>query len=483
MVNRSKTETQRSGETASPDRNVVEAEKSIPGKRRKNTGLIDGKYSIRDLIDLESLRDTLEKFSRATGVATGFCEYPSQKILFSTGWSDICSQFHRKHSLSEELCIKNNLQHTSQLSRQKPLNIYVCENGLVDGAAPVIIRGVHLASFIAGQVFFEKPDPEFFKMQAKKYGYNEEKYLEALRRVPVITEEQFRDVLAFLGRISVMCAELGLNSLRNLERNGTLKKKAAEIERTDKELRKLNRELEDQINKRIVMLEQSNRELEAFSYSISHDLRTPLRAINGFTHILLDDYGASLNDEVRKYLMKIQQGSIQMDSLINNLIEFSRLSRQSLNIQKVKPVQMVKAIIQELSEERKGRNIEFVINALPCCHGDPLLLRKVLYNILSNSLKFTRNCERAMIEIGSTVIEKATAYYVRDNGAGFDMRHAGRLFGLFQRLHNAGEFNGDGVGLAIAQRIVHRHNGQIWAESERGRGATFYFIIPRKSSL
>ncbi|GEM_PF-2661161 len=479
MVNRSKTETQRSGEIASPDPGIVEVEVPVLKKRRKNAFLIDNKYSIRELIDLESLSDTLETFSRATGFTTGFFEYPSQQILFSTGWRDICSQFHRKHSLSSDLCKKSNFHQTSQLSLQKPLNIFTCESGLVNGATPVIIKGAHLASLLTGQVFFEIPDLERFRMQARAYGYNEDLYLQALRRVPVVTEAQFRDVLTFLGRISMMIAEIGLNNLRNMEMSGTHEGKTAGRERTDKELKKLNWELQDQINERTVLLEQSIRELEEFSYSISHDLRTPLRAINGFTHIILDEYGHTLNDEVLKYLTKIQQGSLQMDSLIRSLLEFSRLGRKTLKIQKVLPFRMVRTILEELAEERKGRDVEFVINSLHCCHADPDLFRQVLFNILSNSLKFTRKCDRAKIEIGSVSRGKETVYYIRDNGVGFEMQHAGKLFGIFQRLHHVSEYEGDGVGLAIAQRIMHRHNGRIWAEAERGDGATFYFAVPR----
>jgi len=480
MVNKNKTETQRSGEIASPDLIIAKTDSPPQRRRRKSPFLINNKYSIADLVDLDSLQSTLESFSKATGLATGLYDHRSGVLLFSHGWSDICSQFHTNRTKSEETCIENSNILTSRLDLSRPFDIFVCKYGLAGGSMPIIIRGVHLASMLAGQVFFEEPDPERFSMQAAEYGYDQDKYLQAMRRVPVIAAERFRDMLGFLCGVSVMIADTGLSRLQNMERAAALEKKAAEMQRADRELKKLNRELESAVDENRALVERSNKELEAFSYSISHDLRTPLRAINGFTHIILDDYADNLNDEVKKYLKKVQQGTLQMDSLIKSLLEFFRLGSLTLKIQKVKIQQMVQSIMIELADENRDREIEYAISALPCCNGDLALLRVVFHNILSNALKFTKNNEKAVVEVGSVRIEKETAYYVRDNGVGFDMRHSRRLFGLFQRLHHADEFEGDGVGLAVARRIVHLHKGRIWVEAEKGRGATFYFTIPGK---
>jgi len=482
MVNKSKTETRRSGEIASPDLIITETDSPSPKRRRKSSFLIDNKYSIADLVDLDSLQSTLESFSKATGLTTGLYDNRSGMLLFSHGWSDICSQFHTNRTKSTEPCIENNNILISRKDLSRPLDIYVCKYGLAGGAMPIIIQGVHLADILAGQIFFEEPDPERFMKQAAEFGYDQEEYLEAMRRVPVIAAERFRELLDFLRGVSVMIADTGLSRLQNMERAASLERKAAEMQRADRELKKLNRDLESAVNENRALVERSNKELEAFSYSISHDLRTPLRAINGFTHIILDDYADSLNDEVKRYLKKVQQGTLQMDSLIKSLLEFFRLGSQPLAIQKVKIQQIVQTIMLEISEECSGREVEYAIGTLPNCNGDPALLRVVFRNIISNAVKFTRNNEKTVVEVGFVQMEKETAYYVKDNGVGFDMRHSRRLFGLFQRLHHADEFEGDGVGLAVARRIVHLHKGRIWVEAEKGRGATFYFTIPGKPS-
>jgi PAS domain S-box-containing protein len=239
----------------------------------------------------------------------------------------------------------------------------------------------------------------------------------------------------------------------------------------------LNADLERRVAARTAELEAANSELEAFSYSVSHDLRAPLRAVDGFSQAVLEDYGAQLPEKGRHYLQTIRQGAQRMGSLIDDLLTFSRLSRLSLNRQKMDTNGLVSYALAELAEHKKGREIDLQINNLPPCLGDPALLRQVWINLISNALKYTRQRERAVIEIGAREENGGTVYYVADNGTGFDMRYADKLFGVFQRLHRADEFEGTGVGLAIAQRVVHRHHGRIWAEAAPDRGATFCFTL------
>ncbi len=228
-------------------------------------------------------------------------------------------------------------------------------------------------------------------------------------------------------------------------------------------------------------LERSNRDLEAFTYSVSHDLRAPLRAISGFARIVLQKHGALLPEDPRRQLGIMDDSARHMGRLIDDLLAFSRLGRQELARRRVDPAGICRQALAELDGEREGRKVEVLIGDLPPCEADPALLRQVYANLLSNALKFTRGREPAVIEVGATTGEGETVYFVKDNGVGFDMRYAGKLFTVFQRLHGAREYAGTGVGLAIVQRIVERHGGRVRGEGEVDRGATFSFTLGGKA--
>jgi PAS domain S-box-containing protein len=246
------------------------------------------------------------------------------------------------------------------------------------------------------------------------------------------------------------------------------------LERTELRVQSLNQDLE----RRATDLEATNRELESFSYSVSHDLRTPLAGINGFASILLQDYGESLDPSARRYAELIRDNSAEMNELVEGLLTFSRLIRQPLKKQPVEVAALTRQVLEALEPQQAGRQVEVVIGDLPPCQADPLLLKQVLTNLLSNALKFTRKREVAQIEIGSTTSEDGEIlYYVRDNGVGFDPEQSERLFGVFQRLHAAEDFEGTGVGLASVERIIRRHGGRVCAEGEVNQGATFYFTL------
>jgi signal transduction histidine kinase len=253
----------------------------------------------------------------------------------------------------------------------------------------------------------------------------------------------------------------------------------ATVERRNAEekIHELNLRLEQRVAERTTELEVANKELEAFSYSVSHDLRTPLRAVDGFSQAVLEDYGDQLPEEGRRDLQTIREGAQRMGTLIDDLLEFSRLSRAPLNKQTVDNGHLVRDILKSLAWQHEDRQVEIGVEDLPECQGDPALLNQVWVNLLSNALKYTGQCASAIIEIGCQKGPEENVYFVRDNGAGFDMRHANKLFGVFQRLHRTDEFEGTGVGLAIVQRIIARHGGRIWAEAAVNLGATFYFTL------
>ena len=221
------------------------------------------------------------------------------------------------------------------------------------------------------------------------------------------------------------------------------------------------------------------RELESFSYSISHDLRAPVRAISGFARIVLEDYGGLLPEAGQDQLKRIHEGAIKMGQLIDGLLAFSKMGRQPLNKQAVRPASIVRRVLEDLHAERNGRNVEISVGNLPTCEADPMLLQQVFANLLSNALKYSSQRDPAIIKVDCQQNDSIAIYFVQDNGAGFDMQYADKLFGVFQRLHRSDEFEGNGVGLAIAQRIVHRHGGRMWAVAELDKGATFYFTLER----
>jgi len=249
-----------------------------------------------------------------------------------------------------------------------------------------------------------------------------------------------------------------------------------ERKRSELAIQQLNRDLEKQAEK----LQVANKELEAFSYSVSHDLRAPLRAIDGYTRILVEDYESKFDAEGKRICDVISAEARRMGQLIDDLLAFSRLGRKEMYSSNVDMKALVVSVLNELVKDDDRERIDFKIARLHSMSADASLMRQVWVNLLSNALKFTSKKEQATIEVGSKSNKEEIIYFVRDTGAGFDMEYANKLFGVFQRLHSESEFEGTGVGLAIVQRIIHRHEGRVWAEGQVDQGATFYFALPRK---
>jgi signal transduction histidine kinase len=262
--------------------------------------------------------------------------------------------------------------------------------------------------------------------------------------------------------------------------NRRLEREIAERERAEQGLRDLAEELERRVADRTAQLEAVNYELESFSYSVSHDLRAPLRAVAGFSNVLEEDYADRLDDEGRRLLGVVQSEAGRMGQLIDELLAFSRLGRKDMHISEVDMVELARDSFERLAAQHSGRLPALHLGALPACRGDRVLLGQVWENLLSNALKFSAKRDDPQIEVSAASDGSEHIYFVRDNGVGFDPRFQSKLFGVFQRLHGASEFPGTGVGLALVQRIVTRHGGRVWAESKPGEGATFYYTLPKE---
>ncbi len=300
------------------------------------------------------------------------------------------------------------------------------------------------------------------------------------KNISLLTSAQSYKGIFYIFITSLLLFVLVKGHLKKLKKSETkLQEQIKKFELLNQEYKSLNQELEQRVLDRTSQLEASNKELEAFSYSVSHDLRAPLRHINGYIDLLKRRFPDSLPEKGQQYLDNISESAIQMGQLIDELLQFSRTSRQELKYFKLNMNALTEEAIKMIQYDNVGRKIDWLLKPLPEVWGDSGLLKMVWINLLSNAAKFTRKKEKALIEIECNDSANEFIFSVRDNGAGFDMKYAQKLFGVFQRLHSVAEYEGTGIGLANVQRIISRHGGRIWAEAQVDKGAIFYFTLPK----
>ncbi len=352
---------------------------------------------------------------------------------------------------------------------QDGILILDAETGMVDDVNPFLVKllGFSREEFLGKAIW----DLGFFKdVVANEANFAElrEKGYIRYEDLPMETRDGRRVAVEFVSNVYLV------NGVRVIQCNV---RDVSARRRAEEELRKLHGELEERVGLRTAELAAANDELEAFTYSVSHDLRAPLRAVIGLSQAVLDDYGAGLPEGGQVYLRLIRDEGRRMGRLIDDLLIFSRLGTATLRRKVVDTRLLVQKALGDLRGELEGRAVEVRVAELPECMGDAALLRQVWVNLLSNALKYTRRREGALVEVGCEVRAEGTVFFVRDNAVGFDMRYVEKLFGVFHRLHGAEEYEGTGVGLAIVQRTIHRHGGRVWAEAAVDRGATFFFTL------
>lgn len=437
-------------------------------------------YRVSDLIDLVRLNELLEYFYKTTGISNALMG-PDGTIFIAIGWQDICTKFHRNQTETRMKCMQSDLYIKNHLG-ENPYAVYQCGNGLMNVAIPVLVEGEHIATLYIGQFLFEKPDMEYFRKQAEEKGFDWPRYRESLLKVPIYTHDEIDAAIQYSLKFIQMFAELGFRQKKLLELNAqldqanmSLNQKIAELQQARDAFVKLNESLELRVKERTADLVAANKELEAFSYSVSHDLRTPIRSIDGFGRLLEDEYGDILGEEGKDYLRRVREATRRMGQLIDDLLSLSHVARRDMNRKKVNLSQMARTIADNFIKMEMERSVEFIIASDMHIQADETMMQIVMENLLGNAWKFTRKKVHARIEVGTLRQDGRTVYYVRDNGVGFDMAYVNKLFKAFQRLHTLQDFEGTGIGLATVARIIHRHGGQIWAEGKINHGATFYF--------
>jgi len=414
----------------------------------------DNLFGRDGILDIEKISTLLEYFYQATGMANAIVDL-NGNVLCGVGWRSICTDFHRANKKCAERCLKSDTVLANKLSNKERYSIYVCENGMVDAATPIIIGNEHIANLFIGQFFLEEPSREYFINQANEFGFDQEKYLAALDECLVYKKDTIKSYLDFLRGFTGIIGEA---ALQKNKREALLA-----------ELIQLKNHLE-----------ATNRELEAFSYSVSHDLKAPLRHVTGYLSLFADDYLADIPEEGQRYLTNASIAAKDMGKLIDGLLGFTRSGKVDMECQVLDMNDIINALIKPIQDKDVEKKITFHIPPLPKAYGDLEMFKSVWGNLLDNAVKFSRTKEQIEIRIGAEEKDDNIVYSIKDNGVGFNTTYSSKLFTIFQRLHDKDEYEGTGIGLAILKRILTRHGGQIWAESIIGEGATFYFSLPKR---
>ncbi len=545
---------------------------------------------IYEIIDVPANRKLLESFSDSVGIPTAIVDLDGN-IIIGCRWQKICTHFHRTNSQAVKKCNESDTTLSRNLKDGQKYSLYHCHNGLVDAASPIMVNGNHIANAFVGQFLIDSPNIDFFKQQAKEYGFDEKAYLLALSEVPIIKEEKISVVLKFLVNYAEMLADMVLKHEAQLKSERKLRKAAQEISsfkaateiiETDRkrllsildgiedviyvadpenyELMHVNKTFKDKwgedsvgkkcyrvlhgrddpcpfctnklilgefigrshiwefhtasknqwfrctdkaiqwVDGRMVRfeiatditkmkflenklkekndeLERSNMELEQFAYVASHDLQEPLRMVASYTEILEQKYKGKLDQKADKYIGYAVEGAKRMQGLINDLLVLSRVNTRGKPFGPTDCNDLIKSVLSGLKGSINEKKAQINVDPMPTVLGDATQLYQLFQNLISNAIKF-HGVETPVVNISAVKEGKEWVFSIEDNGIGIDPQFFERIFVIFQRLHQRGVYQGTGIGLSIAKKIVERHGGRIWVKSEQDKGSQFNFALP-----
>lgn len=451
----------------------VQTEEALKKRLQALTQPLDAPLTIEfsDLFDIARIQAVQDSFAEAVGVASIVTTLDGTPITRPSNYSHLCAQLVQKppHGLSDCYCTNSG---PPERTYDGPF-IQTCPNsGLWRASAGITVGGKHIANWLIGQVKNQTVSNIRLQEYSAEIGANAEAVQQALAEIPSMSKDQFHKIAHAL---FLLANELSQEAYQNMQQARFI----TERKQMEEKLREHREHLEELVQQRTTQLTAINHELEAFSYSVAHDLRSPLRAIDGFSRTLLEEHAGQLNQQGLAYLERIMAADRRMGQIIDDLLSLSRLNRSDIFYETVDLSAIARDILVDLNQRHPERKVEVVIASGLVVKADRRLISILLENLLGNAWKFTAKTEYARIELGAET-GKARTFFVRDNGAGFDMAYADKLFGAFQRLHTEGEFPGTGIGLATVKRIIHRHNGEVWATGEVNQGATFYFTLPEQ---
>jgi len=427
--------------------------------------------AFEDVFNLNDIQQLQDGFALATGVASIITRPDGTPLTRPSQFTRLCGEIVLKTEAGCRDCHESQLA-TGRMHLDGP-NVGRClSGGLWDAGAAISAGGRHIASWLIGQVRNAAADPETVAAYAREIGADEPAFMAAYREVPAMPAEQFRHVADVL---HTLARHLSISAHQNLQQAALI----TGLRESEARNRSLAEDLEQKVKERTAQLETANRELEAFSDSVSHDLRAPLRSIHGYCQALREDHLGQLDPAGQHHVERILLGAGRMGQIIDDLLDLSRLGRRELKREAVDLAGICRRILDDLARADPERQVAVLIQPDLRLEADPGLMEVVLENLLRNAWKFTGRTRQPRIAVGEQALAGGErAFFIQDNGAGFDPARAGKLFEAFQRLHSAEEFEGTGIGLAIVRRAIQRHGGRVWAEAEPGKGATFRFTLP-----
>lgn len=446
---------------------------------------------IKKLVDISKIDQLMQKFTAATGTGNALLSLDGE-ILSASGWQPLCTQFFRKHPETAKNCLESDTFLANALKERKRFNLYQCKNGLTDVAIPVFIGGDHLANLFIGQFFLTKPDKGFFKTLADQYGFDKTEFMSALEKIPVIPEDMVMRKIDFLQELAVLIGEMGLNRLQlqsiNRDLEARMEQKIRQIKDSQtatlnimqdvQEARLEAEQLNTELDKIITELKDSNEQLERFAYVASHDLQEPLRKVNSFTQLFERRYHDLVDEKGQKYIYYIKDGTLRMQQLISDLLQYSRINTKGDEFKKINTTKIVEDIIDLFDSKLKETNGKIVMGDLPDIYGDESQIRQLFQNLVGNAIKFGKEGVDPEITIRAEKAGSNWVFKVKDNGIGIEEAYKDRIFVIFQRLHSKEAYEGTGIGLAICRQILKKHGGEISLTSEPGNGTEFFFTIP-----